>query len=124
MVDAFIIGCAQAVAVLPGLSRSGTTIATGILLGDRRDQVAQFSFFMVIIPILGEAILDIKDMLGGEALVQASIGWLPMAVGFLASFIVGCIACKWMINLVKKGKLVWFAVYCLIVGVICMVTGF
>ena len=124
MVDAFIIGCAQAVAVLPGLSRSGTTIATGILLGDRRDQVAQFSFFMVIIPILGEAILDIKDMLGGEALVQASIGWLPMAVGFLASFIVGCSACKWMINLVKKGKLVWFAVYCLIVGVICMVTGF
>lgn len=124
MVDAFIIGCAQAVAVLPGLSRSGTTIATGILLGDRRDQVAQFSFFMVIIPILGEAILDIKDMLGGEALVQASIGWLPMAVGFLASFIVGCIACKWMIDLVMKGKLVWFAVYCLIVGVICMVTGF
>lgn len=124
MLDAFIIGCAQAVAVLPGLSRSGTTIATGILLGDRREQVAQFSFFMVIIPILGEALLDIKDMLGGEAAAQASIGWLPMLVGFLASFIVGCIACKWMLELVKKGKLVWFAIYCLIVGVICIVTGF
>ena len=124
MLDAFIIGCAQAVAVLPGLSRSGTTIATGILLGDRRDKVAQFSFFMVIIPILGEALLDIKKMVGGEALAQEAIGWLPMVVGFLASFIVGCMACKWMLELVKKGKLVWFAVYCLIVGVVCIVTGF
>ncbi len=124
VLDSFIIGCAQAVAVLPGLSRSGTTIATGILLGDRRDKVAQFSFFMVIIPILGEALLDIKKMVGGEALAQDAIGWLPMAVGFLASFIVGCMACKWMLELVKKGKLVWFAVYCLIVGVVCIVTGF
>lgn len=124
MLDAFIIGCAQAVAVLPGLSRSGTTIATGILLGDRREQVAQFSFLMVIIPILGEALLDIKDMLGGDAGAAEAIGWFPMLVGFLASFIVGCIACKWMLEIVKKGKLVWFAIYCLIVGVICIVTGF
>lgn len=124
MLDAFIIGCAQAVAVLPGLSRSGTTIATGIILGDRREQVAQFSFLMVIIPILGEALLDIKDMIGGESTAAATIGWLPMLVGFLASFIVGCIACKWMLEIVKKGKLVWFAVYCLIVGVICIITGF
>lgn len=124
MLDAFIIGCAQAVAVLPGLSRSGTTIATGIILGDRREQVAQFSFLMVIIPILGEALLDIKDMIGGESIAAETIGWLPMLVGFLASFIVGCIACKWMLEIVKKGKLVWFAIYCLVVGVICIVTGF
>lgn len=117
--DAFIIGCAQAVAVLPGLSRSGSTIATGLLLGDKRDKIAQFSFFMVIIPILGEALLDVKDMIGGEGASEA-IGLLPMAVGFLASFIVGCIACRWMLNIVKKGKLVWFAVYCLIVGVLCI----
>lgn len=120
--DAFIIGCAQAVAVLPGLSRSGTTIATGIIIGDRREEVARFSFLMVIIPILGEALLDIKDYFTEPAAATASsIGWLPMLVGFLASFIVGCIACKWMLNLVKKGKLIWFAVYCLIVGVLCIV---
>ena len=124
MLDAFIIGCSQAVAVLPGLSRSGTTIATGILLGDRREQVAQFSFFMVIIPILGEALLDIKKIFEGSAAAGASIGWLPMLVGFLASFIVGCIACKWMLEIVKRGKLVWFAVYCLIVGLICIFTSF
>lgn len=117
--DAFIIGCAQAVAVLPGLSRSGTTIATGLLLGDRRDRIAQFSFFMVVIPILGEALLDVKDMLGGEAVGQ-TVGTLPLAIGFLASFIVGCIACKWMINIVKKGKLIWFALYCLVVGILCL----
>lgn len=124
MLDAFIIGCSQAVAVLPGLSRSGTTIATGILLGDRREQVAQFSFFMVIIPILGEALLDVKKILGGAATTDVAIGWLPMLVGFLASFIVGCIACKWMLEIVKRGKLIWFAVYCLIVGVICIATSF
>lgn len=124
MLDAFIIGCSQAVAVLPGLSRSGTTIATGILLGDRREQVAQFSFFMVIIPILGEALLDIKKIFEGSAAAGASIGWIPMVVGFLASFIVGCIACKWMLEIVKRGKLVWFAVYCLIVGLICIFTSF
>lgn len=119
--DAFIIGCAQAVAVLPGLSRSGTTIATGLLLGDKRSKIAQFSFFMVIIPILGEALLDVKDMLGGEAVAGDAVGAMPLLVGFLASFIVGCMACRWMINIVKKGKLVWFALYCLAVGVLCIV---
>ena len=120
--DAFIIGCSQAVAVLPGLSRSGTTIATGILIGDKREQVAQFSFFMVVIPILGEALLDIKDMLGLEAAGEQAIGFVPIMVGFLASFIVGCLACKWMLSIVKKGKLIWFAVYCLIVGIICLLS--
>jgi len=119
--DAFVIGCAQAVAVLPGLSRSGTTIATGIILGDRRDQMAQFSFLMVIIPILGEALLGLKDIIRPEAGAQTvEVGAAAMIIGFLASFIVGCIACKWMINLVKKGKLVWFAVYCVLAGLLCI----
>lgn len=117
--DAFVIGCSQAIAVLPGLSRSGTTIATGLLLGDKRSKIAQFSFFMVIIPILGEALLGIKDIIAGEG-VGESIGTLPLVIGFLASFIVGCIACKWMIEIVKKGKLIWFAVYCLAVGMLCI----
>lgn len=122
--DAIVIGIAQAVAVLPGLSRSGATIATGVAIGDKREKVAQFSFFMVIIPILGEALLDIKDMLfpdAGEQVAQAGIGIVPLLVGFLSAFIFGCLACKWMINLVKKGKLVWFAVYCLAVGIICLI---
>lgn len=122
--DAFIIGIGQAIAVLPGLSRSGTTIATGILLGDNREKVAKFSFLMVIIPILGEGLLDIKDMIeaaSSQAAAQAgSVGMLPMAVGFLASFLVGCMACKWMLDIVKKGKLVWFAVYCVVAGLLCL----
>lgn len=120
-VDAFIIGCAQAVAALPGLSRSGSTIATGLLLGDRRSEIAQFSFFMVIIPILGEALLDVKHIIDGSSAVTSSIGLWPMLVGFIAAFVVGCLACKWMINIVKKGKLIWFAVYCVIVGIICLI---
>lgn len=120
--DAFVIGCAQAVAVLPGLSRSGSTIATGLLLGDRRDKLAQFSFFMVIIPILGEAMLDVVKMLGKSGAADtAGVGMVPVLVGFLAAFAVGCVACKWMIELVKKGKLVWFAVYCAIAGAVCLI---
>lgn len=117
--DAFIIGCSQAVAVLPGLSRSGTTIATGILLGDNKEKVAQFSFFMVILPILGEALLGIKDLITEGA--SGVVGFNALLVGFVTAFVVGCIACKWMLNIVKKGKLVWFAVYCVIAGVVCIV---
>lgn len=117
--DAFIIGCSQAIAVLPGLSRSGTTIATGIIIGDRREQVAQFSFFMVVIPILGEALLDFRKMLEAPA-GENALGWLPLLVGFLAAFIVGCLACKWMLEIVKKGKLIWFSLYCVIVGIVCI----
>lgn len=117
--DALTIGLAQAIAVLPGLSRSGSTIATGIIIGDRREKVAQFSFFMVIIPILGEAFLDFLEMLKAPA-TDAQLGWLPLLVGFLASFIVGCLACKWMLEIVKKGKLIWFALYCVVVGIICI----
>ena len=114
---AFIIGIAQAIAVLPGLSRSGSTIATGLLLGNKKERLAQFSFLMVIPPILGEMLLDIKDV--AEQGVSASFGGIsPLAViiGFIAAFVVGCLACKWMINIVKKGKLIWFAIYCAIVG--------
>lgn len=121
--DALIIGIAQAVAVLPGLSRSGATIATGVLIGDKREKVAQFSFFMVIVPILGEALLDIKDIFETTSTTtsSSSIGLMPMLIGFLSAFVVGCIACKWMLELVKKGKLVWFALYCLVVGIICII---
>ena len=119
-IDAFIIGIAQAVAVLPGLSRSGSTIATGILLGNKRDKVAKFSFLMVIIPILGIALLDIIHALKGEE-ITAEIGMVPLIVGFLSSFIVGCLACKWMINLVRRGQMVWFAVYCLVAGLLCLI---
>ena len=119
--DAFIIGCAQAVAVLPGLSRSGTTIATGIMIGDKRSKVAYFSFLMVIIPILGEALLDLKELVMTPSQQgDNSVGVVALLVGFVSSFIVGCCACKWMIDLVKKGKLVWFSIYCVVMGVICI----
>ena len=112
---AFIIGLAQAVAVLPGLSRSGSTIATGLLLGNKKEKLAQFSFLMVIPPILGEALLDVVKGLKGEE-AFGGIDALPLTVGFVAAFVSGCVACKWMINIVKKGKLVWFGVYCAIAG--------
>lgn len=112
--DAFIIGIAQACAVLPGLSRSGSTIATGILLGNNKEKVAKFSFLMVLVPILGEAFLDL--MKGDFTQGESGISMLPLTVGFLAAFISGFLACSWMLNLVKKGKLIWFAVYCLVVG--------
>jgi len=113
--DALIIGIAQAVAVLPGVSRSGSTIATGIMLGNKKEQLAQFSFLMVIPPILGEALLDVLKAMKGEA-VMGSIEVLPLIVGFLAAFLSGCLACKMMINLVKRGKLIYFGVYCAILG--------
>lgn len=121
--DALIIGCGQALAVLPGLSRSGTTIATGILLGDKRSQVATFSFVMVVLPIVGEALLDLAKMLTAEptaAAAQGSVGATAMIIGFISAFLVGCAACKWMIALVKKGKLIWFAVYCMAAGLLCV----
>ena len=115
--DAFIIGLGQAIAVLPGLSRSGTTIATGLILGNKKESVAQFSFLMVLIPILGETLLNIIDMIQDPTLI-GGIGFMPLAIGFSAAFLAGCLACKFMINLVKKGKLIYFAIYCAIVGAI------
>ena len=113
--DAFIIGLAQAVAVLPGLSRSGSTIATGLMLGNKKEKLAQFSFLMVIPPILGEALLDVMKAVKGEE-AFGNIDALPLIVGFVAAFVSGCLACKWMINIVKKGKLVYFGIYCAIAG--------
>lgn len=112
--DAMIIGTSQAVATLPGLSRSGTTIATGLILGNKRSVVAEFSFLMVILPIVGEALLDVMG--GGSS--DIGIGWMPLLVGFLSAFVSGCLACKFMLNIVNKGKLLWFALYCLVVGAI------
>jgi len=120
MKDAFIIGVAQACAVLPGLSRSGSTIATGLMLGDKKEKLAQFSFLMVIPPILGEALLDILKALKGEETLGGNIEIFPLAVGFVAAFLSGCFACKLMINIVKKGKLVYFGIYCAIVGAIIL----
>lgn len=119
--NAFIIGIAQACAVLPGLSRSGLTIGTGILLGDKKDTVAKFSFLMVLIPILGEALLDL--MKGGFSAAGSSISTESLLVGFIAAFVSGCIACRWMINIVKQGKLIWFAVYCAVLGILTIVLG-
>ena len=121
--DALIIGIAQACAVMPGLSRSGSTIATGLLLGNKKESLAQFSFLMVIPPILGEALLDVMKMMKGED-VFGSISALPLVVGFLAAFISGCIACKWMISIVKRGKLIYFGIYCAIVGVVTIICSF
>lgn len=117
MKDAFIIGLSQACAVLPGLSRSGTTIATGLLLGNNKTKLAQFSFLMVIPPILGEALLDILKLVKGED-IAGDIPTLSLVVGFVAAFLSGCLACKWMINIVKKGKLIYFAIYCAIAGLV------
>ena len=117
MKDAFIIGLSQACAVLPGLSRSGTTIATGLLLGNNKAKLAQFSFLMVIPPILGEALLDILKLVKGED-IAGDIPTLSLVVGFVAAFLSGCLACKWMINIVKKGKLIYFAIYCAIAGLV------
>lgn len=113
-IDAFIIGLSQAVAVLPGLSRSGTTIATGLLLGNKKENMAQFSFLMVLVPILGEAFLEFIDLAKEGA--PMGISYMSLIIGFIAAFVSGCIACRFMINIVKKGKLIYFAVYCVIVG--------
>ncbi|MDR2120457.1 MAG: undecaprenyl-diphosphate phosphatase [Tannerella sp.] len=120
--DACIIGVAQACAVMPGLSRSGTTIATGLMLGNRKENVAKFSFLMVIIPVLGEATLD---LLKGDFSAGASgIPTLALTTGFLSAFVSGIIACRWMIRLVSKGKLIYFAYYCIAAGLFAVIYGF
>lgn len=120
--DAFIIGIAQAIAALPGLSRSGSTIGTGLILGNKKESLAQFSFLMAIPPILGMALLDVKDMMEvGVAEAMAGISGAALVVGFVAAFITGCLACKLMIELVKKGKMIWFAIYCAIVGIAVLI---
>lgn len=123
---AFIIGIAQALAVLPGLSRSGSTIATGLLLGNSKKTLAQFSFLMVIPPILGEALLDFKHIIAPSAEylaehgAEATIPTASLIIGFIAAFISGCFACKFMIAMVKKFSLIYFSIYCAIVGIIAL----
>lgn len=114
--DSFIIGVSQAVAAMPGLSRSGTTIATGLLLGNEKGAVATFSFLMVLAPILGETLLSILD--GGFSMAGVSTGVL--VAGFVSAFVVGALACRYMINIVKRGKLIWFAIYCAVVGAVAI----
>ena len=116
---ALLIGIAQALAVLPGLSRSGSTIATGLLLGNKKERLAQFSFLMVIPPILGQALLSVKDFVSGDE-AFGGVDTLPMVVGFVAAFVSGCFACRWMINIVKRGKLVYFGIYCAVVGTVAI----
>ena len=118
MKDAFIIGLAQAVAVIPGLSRSGSTISTGLLLGIKREEVASFSFLMALIPIIGANLLELFG--GGFGQAAGVIGTGSLVAGFLASFIAGTFACRVMINLVKRGNLIWFAIYCAAVGLVAI----
>ncbi|MBE9491648.1 MAG: undecaprenyl-diphosphate phosphatase [Bacteroidetes bacterium] len=115
--DSIVIGVAQAFAVLPGISRSGATISTGLMLGNKKANIARFSFLMVLLPIIGA---NFKDLFSGEMTSEASIGVLPLLVGFITAFIAGLFACRWMINIVKKGNLIYFSIYCLIIGLIAI----
>ena len=125
LIDAFIIGVAQAVAVLPGLSRSGSTIATGLILGNNKAHMAQFSFLMVIPPILGEALLDmVKAAKDGFGAAFGDLSVMALVVGFVAAFVSGIAACKWMIGIVRRGKLIYFAYYCLAVGAVTLAYHF
>lgn len=120
--DAFIIGLGQALAVLPGLSRSGTTIATGLMLGNKKSSMAQFSFLMVIPPILGEALLDVREAFKvGVDVAFNGLSISALLVGFVAAFVSGVVACRWMINIVSKGKLIYFAWYCLAAGALTII---
>lgn len=109
---AFVMGIAQAFAVLPGWSRSGSTIATGLMLGNSKNELARFSFLMVIVPIIGA---NFVQVITTES-TAVDVVLFPLALSFIAAFVSGYVACRWMINIVRKGKLGWFALYCLAVG--------
>jgi undecaprenyl-diphosphatase len=117
--DAFIIGIAQAVAVIPGISRSGATIATGLMLGNKKEELAKFSFLMVIIPVIGA---NIVEVLSGNV-VSGYSGIMILLAGFISAFIAGYLACKWMIVLVKKSKMIWFSLYCAVAGLVAILLG-
>jgi undecaprenyl-diphosphatase len=118
--DSFIIGIAQAIAVIPGISRAGATISTGLLIGNKREAVTKFSFLMALIPILGA---NGKDLLDKQLISQTTIGAVPLIIGFLAAFAAGLFACKWMIGIVNKGNLYYFSIYCFIIGLIAVLVG-
>jgi undecaprenyl-diphosphatase len=117
--DASIMGIAQAAAVIPGISRSGATISAGLLLRNNRSDVARFSFLMVLLPIIGAAMLDIFSMTSSQG--EGTISAVSLITGFLAAYISGFLACRWMISLVRKGNLYWFAIYCALVGIISII---
>ena len=121
--QAFVVGLAQAFAVVPGVSRSGSTIATGLLTGVKRENMAQFSFLMVLIPIIGEQSLDLLKVATGDATFGAGVGSLSLMLGFVAAFLSGLFACKVMIAIVKKARLTWFALYCLLVALLIFILG-
>lgn len=114
--NSIVMGIAQAIAVIPGISRSGSTIATGLMMGGGREWVARFSFLMVLVPIIGANLKDVAD----NGLGTGSVGVLPLVVGFITAFLSGLLACKAMIGIVKRGKLIWFAIYCFIIGGIAL----
>lgn len=118
-IDSFIIGIAQAIAVLPAISRSGVTIATGMMLGNKKSEIAKFSFLMVLIPIIGANLVEMRS---GNFTTEGTSLYIIL-IGFTAAFISGYFACKWMINLVKRGNLLWFAVYCIFVGIFSILLG-
>ena len=119
--QAFVVGIGQALAVAPGLSRSGTTIATGLLCGVKREVMAQFALLMVLIPIIGEQALDVLKAATGHAELGGGLSPVCLVVGFIAAFLAGLFACKAMVALVKKAKLGWFALYCAIVAVLILI---
>lgn len=119
--QALLVGIGQSLAVAPGLSRSGTTIATGLISGVKRPAMAQFSFLMVLVPILGEQMLDLLDVVKGEAVLGSGIGFLPLVIGFLAAFLSGLFACKSMVALVRRSKMGWFALYCAVAAVLLLI---
>ena len=119
--QAALVGVAQAFAVVPGVSRSGSTIATGLLSGVKRDVMAQFSFLMVLIPIIGEQSLDLLKVATGHEAFGGSVGPLALVLGFAAAFLAGFFACKVMVSVVRKAKLSWFALYCLLVAVLIFI---
>ena len=119
--QAFVVGVAQAFATAPGISRSGSTIATGLITGVKREAIAQFSFLMVLIPIIGEQCLDLLKVASGAESFGAGVGSLPLVLGFVAAFFSGLFACKVMISVVKKAKLLWFALYCLVVAALIFI---
>ena len=119
--QAALVGVAQAFAVAPGVSRSGSTIATGLLSGVKREVMAQFSFLMVLIPIIGEQSLDLLKVAMGKEAFGGSVGALALVLGFIAAFLAGFFACKVMIAIVRKAKLSWFALYCLLVAILIFV---
>jgi len=116
-IDALIIGIIQAVAVIPGISRSGITIATGLMIGNKKEDIARFSFLMVLVPVIGANLLEVFSM----EISKGTTGTSVILIGFITAFFSGYLACRWMIGLVKRSKLIWFAIYCAIAGLLSII---